>query len=206
MPQDTVSSKSSQERSAVRMQALVALGANIPSRFGPPEETLLAALQRMEEAPLHIECASRLFATPCFPKGAGPDYVNAAAAVSGMTDAHAVLKALNAVEKEFGRRRDTRWGLRTLDLDLIAFGDSVLPNLDTYQKWRELSPEIQRLRAPKDLVLPHPRLQDRAFVLVPLLEIAPDWKHPVTGLTVAQMHDSLPEEEKASVKPLRTVR
>jgi len=156
----------------------------------------------MEQGPFRVECASRIFATPCFPEGSGPDYVNAAAMVSGIADAHAVLKALNVIEMEFGRRRETRWGRRTLDLDLIAFGDLVLPDPDTFRRWRDLSPEIQKIRVPDDLVLPHPRLQDRAFVLAPLLEIAPDWKHPLTGLTVAKMYDALPRDEIAAVKPL----
>ena len=206
MPQDIVPSKSSQRASTLRARALVALGANIPGCFGSPAETLVAALRRMERGPFRVECASRIFATPCFPEGAGPDYVNAAAMVSGMADAHAVLKALNVIEIEFGRRRETRWGRRTLDLDLIAFGDLVLPDPDTFLAWRDLSPEIQKIRGPDDLVLPHPRLQDRAFVLAPLLDIAPDWKHPVSGLTVAQMYDSLPRAEIAAVKPLRTAR
>ncbi len=203
MPQDIVTSKSSQCASTLRARALVALGANIPGCFGSPAETLAAALRRMEQGPFRVECSSRIFTTPCFPYGSGPDYVNAAAVVSGMADAHAVLKALNVIEMEFGRRRETRWGRRTLDLDIIAFGDLVLPDPDTFRRWRDLSPEIQKIRSPDDLILPHPRLQDRAFVLAPLLEIAPDWKHPVTGLTVARMHDMLPRDELAAVKPLR---
>ncbi len=203
MPQDFAQNKSPQDLSGVRTQALVALGANIPSRFGSPRESLLAALRRIATSPLRVDRASQIYATPCFPKGAGPDYVNAAAVISGIADAHAVLKVLNSIELEFGRRRDRRWGHRTLDLDLIAFGDAVLPNAETYLAWRDISPEIQRLRAPDELILPHPRLQDRAFVLVPLLEIVPEWRHPVTGLNVEQMLDSLPVDERAAVRRLR---
>ncbi len=202
-PQVAAPNKSSQDGSGGRAQALVALGANIPSRVGPPMATLVAALRGMERWPLHVERVSAFYATPCFPKASGPDYVNAVAAVSGMADAHAVLKRLDAIEREFGRRRDTRWGRRTLDLDLIAMGDMVLPDVETYRAWRDLSPEIQRVRTPDGLILPHPRIQDRAFVLVPLLEIAPGWRNPVTGLTVARMHDSLPEDEIAAVRTLR---
>ena len=202
MLQANDSCESSQDAFEVPGRALVALGANIPSRFGPPAETLLTALRGMERAALHVEKKSRLFVTPCFPKDTGPDYVNAVAAVCGPPDAHAVLKVLNAMEIEFGRRRDTRWGRRTLDLDLIAFGSAVLPDADTFRAWRDLSPEIQRLRAPDELILPHPRLQERAFVLVPLLEVAPEWVHPVTGLTVSQMHDALPEGEKSAIRAL----
>jgi len=202
MPQVSEPDESSQTAPKARVQALVALGANVPSRYGTPWETVLAALRRLEKSSLKVEKASRIYATPCFPKDSGPDYVNAAAAVCGMAEAHAVLKVLSEIEMEFGRRRDTRWGRRTLDLDLIAVGDMVVPDTETQSKWRNLSPEIQRLEAPDGLILPHPRLQDRAFVLVPLFEIVPEWRHPVTGLTVAQMLDSLPKDEKSAIKTL----
>ncbi len=204
MPKTTDIGETSQCGIETPAQALVALGGNIPSRYGSPAETLLAAMRRMERPPLKVERASRIYTTPCFPKGAGPDYTNAAVVVSAPIGAHAVLKILNVIEIEFGRRRYTRWGRRTLDLDLIAFGDMVLPDAETHGSWRDLSPELQRLRAPDELILPHPRLQDRAFVLVPLFEVAPEWRHPITGRTVAQMHNSLPMEEKAVIKSLPT--
>ena len=95
-----------------------------------------------------------------------------------------------------------RWGMRTLDLDLLALGDSVLPDVETQDQWRELSPDMQARTAPDRLILPHPRLQDRAFVLVPLADVAQDWKHPRTGLSVAQMLAALPPADVAEVKPL----
>ena len=204
MPQYANRSKSSQDISETKARALVALGANMPSRFGTPAETIRSALRRLEATSLHVEKVSRLFSTPSFPANSDPDYVNAAATVSGIADAHAVLNVLNAIEDEFGRRRGARWGSRTLDLDLIAFGSCVLPDVQTYRIWRDLSPESQRFRVPRELILPHTRMQDRACVLGPLLEIAPEWKHPVAGLTVAQMHETLHEGEKAAVMPLRT--
>lgn len=97
------------------------------------------------------------------PPGA-PDYLNAVVALrpdAVHAEPTALLGALLAIEARFGRRRRERWGPRTLDLDLLALGDEVR-------------------RAP-DPVLPHPRTMERAFVLVPLLDVAPDWRDPATG-------------------------
>lgn len=186
------------------MHALVALGANLPFRGDPPETTLARALKSLSEEGLSLLAVSRFFATPCFPAGAGPDYVNAAAmlTVDAESDATAILAVLHRVEERFGRRRDTRWGMRTLDIDLLALGDSVLPDGDTQDEWRNLDPGRQIGSAPDRLILPHPRLQDRAFVLVPLAEVAPDWVHPRTGQTVAKMLAALPAGDVAAVKPL----
>jgi 2-amino-4-hydroxy-6-hydroxymethyldihydropteridine diphosphokinase len=96
-----------------------------------------------------------------------------------------------------------RWGQRTLDLDLIAFDDVVSPDLETYEVWRDLAPDVQKMRAPTDLILPHPRVQDRAFVLVPMLDVAGDWVHPVSGLSVQRMLDSISNSEISQVIPLK---
>lgn len=145
---------------------------------------------------------SRLFATPCFPPGAGPDYVNAAAVIATSLDPPTLLGHLNAIEDRFGRQRVQRWGQRTLDLDLLAYEDLVLPDAATHDHWRNLPPEAQVRQAPDTLILPHPRLQDRAFVLVPLAEIAPDWRHPRLGITVLEMLNRLEMAEIAAVTPL----
>jgi 2-amino-4-hydroxy-6-hydroxymethyldihydropteridine diphosphokinase len=186
------------------IHALVALGANLPFEGDPPETTLCRAPKALAEEGLVIQVFSRLYATPCFPAGAGPDYVNAAAvlAVRPEDDAASVLASLHRVEARFGRRRDFRWGMRTLDIDLLALGDSVLPDVATQDAWRNLDPAAQIGTAPESLILPHPRLQDRAFVLVPLAEVAPDWVHPRTGHSVAAMLAALPAADRDAVKPL----
>ena len=101
-----------------------------------------------------------------------------------------------------GRERVSRWGQRTLDIDLLAYGGAILPDSAGFQHWLDLSVEEQSKRAPEQLILPHPRIQDRAFVLVPLAEIAPDWQHPVLGRTAVQMRDDLDEAQTAQVKAL----
>lgn len=181
---------------------LIALGANLPSAEGPPEVTLRSALEALAKAGAREVVASRLFATPCFPAGAGPDYVNAAARLCFDGGAEAFLALLHRIEAAFGREREQRWGQRVLDLDLIAAGDDVLPDEAGYRAWLDLPLEEQKRRAPDRLILPHPRLQDRPFVLVPLAEVAPEWRHPVLGRTVREMAEALPGAARDEVVPL----
>jgi 2-amino-4-hydroxy-6-hydroxymethyldihydropteridine diphosphokinase len=186
------------------VQALVALGANLPFEGDSPAHTIAQAFKALAEEGLSVLAFSPLYATPCFPAGAGPDYVNAAAVlkIGAGVDATSILQRLHQVEEDFGRKREQRWGMRTLDIDLLALGDSVLPDEATQDAWRNLAPEAQTRLAPERLILPHPRLQDRAFVLVPLADVAPDWVHPRLGLTVRQMLAALPAADREAVKPL----
>ena len=190
-----------QQGSAVR-SALIALGSNIISPYGPPQHTLRAACEEVARRIGKVTGKSRFFSTPCFPPGAGPDYVNAALVVESVLNAPALLAALQLIETEFGRERVQRWGMRTLDLDLLALDDLVLPDPATHADWRALPPDLQKMRAPDELILPHPRLQDRAFVLVPLADVAPDWVHPILRLTVTQMRDACTAADLAEVVPL----
>jgi len=181
---------------------LIAFGANLQTGEFSLAQTLTAAAQALVTADVRVTAMSRLFASPCFPAGAGPDYVNAAAVLETSLTPRALLAHLHAVEVEFRRERLLRWGRRTLDLDLLAMGDLVLPDLATQTEWRNLPPQEQPLKVPATLILPHPRLQDRAFVLVPLADIAPDWRHPVLNLTVTQMLKTLKPADIRAVTPL----
>ena len=180
----------------------IALGSNLPSSVGSSEHTLRSALALMESSGITLVRSSRFYWTPCFPAGAGPDYVNAAAHVRADCAPNAFLQMLHDIESHFGRERAERWGMRTLDLDLIACGDTVTPDVETYKKWYALSPDLQSKAAPDQLILPHPRLQDRAFVLVPLMDIAANWVHPVLNRTVKDMHDALSPDALAEIAPL----
>jgi 2-amino-4-hydroxy-6-hydroxymethyldihydropteridine diphosphokinase len=187
-----------------KKHAMVAIGANLPFGDIQPKATIMAAIGRISHYGVVVSKLSNLYQTPCFPAGAGPDYLNAVALMTLRQEQGAfdVLTMLHAIEAEFGRERQSRWAGRTLDLDLLALGDSVLPDRDTYLHCQNLPPEDQRSQTPDQLILPHPRIADRAFVLVPLNDVAPDWQHPISGLTVAQMLAALPEADRAAVIPL----
>jgi len=183
-------------------KALIALGGNLGSTHGRPEEILRHALRVLAAPDIEIAAVSRFFRTPCFPPGAGPDFVNAAAVILTHLAPDVLLERLHEVEAELGRERNNRWEARVVDLDLLAMGDRVLPDTATLDHWITLPMERQTRDAPDRLILPHPRLQDRGFVLVPLADVAPDWRHPTLGRSVAEMLEALPEGEIDEIVPL----
>ncbi len=129
--------------------AYVALGANLGDARATVRDAI-AALDRLPQT--RLLRASGLYRTAPW-EASGPDFINAVAAVETGLDAHELLRALQALELQAGRERPYRNAPRTLDLDLLLYGDAVI---DT-----------------PELIVPHPRLRERAFVLVPLAEIAP---------------------------------
>ncbi len=202
MPQELLSTKTGEMLPQIRSIGLVALGSNSPSAQGDPRETIEKAILALVEFFQVIRGVSRLYRTPAFPPGSGSDFVNAVVAVETDDPPEKVIKKLHQLEEGMGRTRKTRWGPRTLDLDLIALGDYVMPDAETHLAWRDLPLSQQMTQAPDTLILPHPRVQERAFVLVPLADVAPDWVHPALGLSVDQMLAALPDAVKEEVVAL----
>ncbi len=158
---------------------LIALGANLPSRFGTPEETLAAALTALSDRGLSVVRASRIWLTAPVPfDESQPWYHNAVAAIETAMTPHDLLSLLLSVEQDFGRVRTIRNAPRILDLDLIAYDDDIIAD-------------------GPDLIVPHPRMEDRAFVLYPLQDIAPDWTNPVSGKKLSDLIQALPEDQDA---------
>lgn len=180
---------------------LIGMGANLNSDVGTPADTLVYALKELSKNGFHIRAVSRFYRSAAFPAGSGPDYVNAVTSVSGNGSAEEVLALCHRIEAGLGRQRESRWASRGVDLDLLAAGERIAPDRATEEHWRRLPLAAQMRDWPAGLILPHPRLAERAFVLIPLAEIAPDWRHPVTGLDVATMAAALPEAEKAALRP-----
>jgi 2-amino-4-hydroxy-6-hydroxymethyldihydropteridine diphosphokinase len=180
----------------------IALGANLPSPAGPPRATLEAALAALAARGLAPVARSPWYATPAFPPGAGPDFVNGAATLATTLAPEAILAELHAVERALGRDRRRRWAPRACDLDLLACGARVLPDRAAVAAAMALGPEAQAAAPPPGLVLPHPRLHERGFVLRPLADVVPDWVHPILGLSVRAMLAALPPAALAGVAPL----
>ena len=181
---------------------LIALGANLPSGEMLPERSVPQAMTRLVARVGGPNTMSRLFHTPAFPPGSGPQFVNAAVRITWSGTAEALLALLHEIEEEFGRTRAHRWEARVMDLDLIGLGDAILPDAATRDAWASLPPERAAKVVPDQLILPHPRLAERGFVLVPLADVAPDWVDPATGQSVAQMLAARPAEELAEIYPV----
>lgn len=184
-------------------QALIALGANIPPDGGHLADTLLRALELLDKSEkITVAKRSRWYRTPAHPPGSGPDFLNGGAVLDTTLSPDVILAALHDVESALGRARPARWAPRTCDIDLIAVGAMVLPDRATLERWMALDLGKAQSLVPPRLILPHPRMQERSFVLAPLSEIAPDWRHPVTLLTMTEMLAARPASERQSMRPL----
>ncbi len=158
---------------------LIALGANLPSpRHGTPRQTCEAALAAIAAAGVRVLQCSRWYQSDPDPPSDQPPFVNGVVQVATDLTPAGLLAVLHGIETEFGRTRQRRNEARIIDLDLLAYGDRISAVGE----------------AP---VLPHPRLADRAFVLLPLAEVAPDWCHPVNGRTAADIAAHLPPGQTA---------
>lgn len=188
--------------SKYNIKSLVALGSNASSDLALSHGLVRDAILQLQDEGLRINTASRFYRTPCFPAGAGPDFVNAAICVETDLKDRDLLDLFHEVEAKFGRERPSRWAPRTLDIDLIARGDAISPDRETVTRWMNMPLEEQTQRAPEELILPHPRVQDRGFVLIPLMDIAADWCHPVLGKSVKEMVCALSDAEKTAIVPL----
>lgn len=163
---------------------LVGIGSNLPHpEAGPPEEICAAALDALDGRGVAVETRSRWYLSAPVPRSSQPDFVNGVASVRTALGPEDLLAVLHDIEAEFGRVRSVPDAARTLDLDLLAYRGLV--------RAAEVPP-----------LLPHPRMAERAFVLLPLRDVAPDWRHPASGRDVSDLIGRLPPGREC--RPLRT--
>ena len=156
---------------------LLGLGANLPSAtHGQPEATLAAALAALAAEGVTVDRLSPWYRSAPVPAGDQPWYVNGVAVVATLLAPAELLELLHRVERRFGRERRDRNEPRVLDLDLLDYDGLVEQGGAT--------------------VLPHPRLHERAFVLLPLRDVAPHWRHPLLGRTVDELAAALPPGQR----------
>ena len=184
------------------VSCLCLIGSNQKWLGLPSKDVVIETLRRFQEKNLYVRSLSRFYKTPAFPAGSGPDFANVAIEILFKEESDSLLEIFHSIEKEMGRKREKRWGERTVDIDLISFDTMVFPDVAVQTSWVNLPLAEQMQKTPDRLIVPHPRMQDRAFVLGPLMDIAPDWCHPVTGQTVRQMFEALPEMDKATLEIL----
>jgi 2-amino-4-hydroxy-6-hydroxymethyldihydropteridine diphosphokinase len=161
---------------------LIGIGGNLENtRFGPPRNTLSAALSALKAEGINVFTRSGWYRSEPVPPSDQPWFVNAVASLATELSAGELLAVLQALETHFGRVRRERNAARTLDLDLLDYHGQVTETAS--------------------LVLPHPRLHQRRFVLAPLAEIAPNWRHPLLGLTAEQLLARLTTEQQLDRLP-----
>lgn len=157
----------------------IGVGANLPHPdYGSPRRTCEAALAALDGADVRVLRRSRWYESEPVPRADQPWFVNGVAELATELAPGDLLERLHRLEAAFGRVRRQANEARVLDLDLLAFGRRVS-------------------RPGESPVLPHPRLAERAFVVLPLAELAPDWRHPATGLTARELAAALPAGQTA---------
>lgn len=178
---------------------VLALGANRPGPWGSPRATLLRAYEEIGKLGATISSCSEIISTQPFGPGWQPRYHNSVLRLVGFVPLMRFLHGLKTIERRAGRKSRPRWSERELDIDIICVGGRLVP----YRRARTglvgrgsalHVPGVARLRRPGQhgtqtgrVQLPHPEMHRRSFVLGPMAQVAPHWRHPSTGLTVRQM-------------------
>ena len=160
---------------------LIGIGANLPSpEHGTPLETCKAAVRALDDAGLAVSAQSTWYESMPVPVSDQPWFINGVVRVETDRDVPDVLALLHSIEADFGRVRAERNAPRILDMDLLCYGQRIVGG-----------------DGEGGAVVPHPRMAERAFVLKPLAELAPEWRHPVSGLPISALIEALPADQVA---------
>lgn len=172
---------------------LIGLGSNLISGiFNSPREVIKAALEKISNKDIHIVKESKFYQSEPVPKSDQPWFVNAVVHIETDYSPSELLHILHDIENEMGRLRRQRWEARIIDLDILAYDDVILPSIN---KWSDHQKNITA----DELILPHPRMHERLFVVIPLMDIDPDWHHPVLKKTATQFLNENTSDEVVQI-------
>lgn len=159
------------------------LGGNLDCEtYGSPRRTCGAALEILQRRGIQIVAHSRWFESAPVPISDQPWFINGVVGIETTQPPHDLVKTVLDVETELGRRRSIPNAARTIDIDVLAYGDQIISACD-------------QADTKSDVEIPHPRMNSRAFVMLPLADIAPDWVHPKSGVHMRDLINALPADQ-----------
>lgn len=191
----------------------VSLGSNMPSNTGTPRQILQRCIQLLSDAGITVLAQSPIYKTAPYPPMAQPDFLNAVVEIDTGLSPYELIEVLHGIEAKLGRERRHRWEARPIDLDLIDYhqfitiqsggysniNDPQYPSSCTMMtqpsKKMDILPDAGEPSRSLPLTLPHPRAHERAFVLLPLRDVAPHWRHPLLDISINSLIESLPIDQ-----------
>ena len=183
---------------------ILVLGSNLSSEFGNSGETLKKCVGELRSfQAIHSLRESKWYISSSFINEREPRYVNVGVRFSTNLFPADLLNFTSDLENKYGRKRQRRWEPRTCDIDIILCDQLILPSKLHFEKWLKLDLLDQTVLSPNELILPHPRLQERTFFLKPLNDLQPDWIHPFLEMKAKEMLDSLPPNELQNIEEIK---
>ncbi|MFL2792847.1 MAG: 2-amino-4-hydroxy-6-hydroxymethyldihydropteridine diphosphokinase [Paracoccaceae bacterium] len=183
---------------------IIVLGSNLSSEFGSSTEILKKCVGELKSfQAIQSLLESKWYISSSFVDKSEPRYVNVGIRFCTNLKPKELLNFTSDLEIKYGRKRQRRWEPRTCDIDILLCDQFILPSKLYFEKWLKLDFFEQKELSPDELILPHPRLQERAFFLKPLNDLQPDWTHPFLEMKAKEMLDSLPSNELQNIEEMR---
>ena len=183
---------------------VLVLGSNLSSKFGNSAETLKKCVDEIRSnSRIESLLESNWYISSSFLNKRDPRYVNVGIRFSTKLKPKKLLNFTSGLENKYERKRQERWGPRTCDIDILLCDQQILPSKLYFNEWLNLNLSDQISLVPNELILPHPRLQERTFFLKPLNDLYPDWIHPFLKVKAKEMLDSLPSHELENIVDLK---
>ena len=183
---------------------IIVLGSNLSSEFGSSTEILKKCVGELKSfQPIQSLVESKWYISSSFVDKSEPRYVNVGIRFCTNLKPKELLNFTSDLEIKYGRKRQRRWEPRTCDIDILLCDQLILPSKLYFEKWLKLDFSEKIELSPNELILPHPRLQERTFFLKPLNDLQPDWTHPFLEMKAKEMLDSLPSNELQNIEEMK---